>query len=367
MSRLFILGNGYDIARRGDTGYENFKSWLKDHFIDNCDNQFYKDGTISFSNWNNVSELSKDIFKKLIITKNAEEEKHLNFQTEEIEIQRKKLACAILFDSMRRIGDDATWKNFEEDLAKIPFDDIIDEFEKYNKTQEIKLKSMLGSPVSKEVDIVTAMPGVIVSLFVEWINSLKPLSGRHNECVFEKKIIKSICPDDVFIIFNYTKTLEEILKITDCSNIYHIHGIKDYPETMVVGHNCKEKLIYLNCNNPLDSKDDYIAETYEILYKNPEKVIQKNNDLCDKINNVTEIYEFGWSCSETDHDYIEKLAKFLKGKQCKLYLNDYENQGKNKMTQWVNYGFPRDLITFYIEEKNTIKMYLPGNEQMNKN
>lgn len=163
MSRLFILGNGYDIARRGDTGYENFRSWLKDHFIDNCDNHFYKDGTISFSNWNNVSELSKDIFKKLIITKNAEEEKHLNFQTEEIEIQRKKLACAILFDSMRRIGDDATWGNFEEDLAKIPFDDIIDEFEKYNKTQEIKLKSRLGSPVSKEVDIVTAMPGVILS------------------------------------------------------------------------------------------------------------------------------------------------------------------------------------------------------------
>lgn len=32
MARLFIIGNGYDVSRRGDTCYINFKQWLIDNY-----------------------------------------------------------------------------------------------------------------------------------------------------------------------------------------------------------------------------------------------------------------------------------------------------------------------------------------------
>lgn len=34
MTRLFLIGNGYDISRRGDTSCMNFKTWLETEYGD---------------------------------------------------------------------------------------------------------------------------------------------------------------------------------------------------------------------------------------------------------------------------------------------------------------------------------------------
>ncbi len=35
MSSIFIIGNGYDVARRGDTSYSHFKTRIKENYIKN--------------------------------------------------------------------------------------------------------------------------------------------------------------------------------------------------------------------------------------------------------------------------------------------------------------------------------------------
>ena len=58
---------------------------------------------------------------------------------------------------------------------------------------------------------------------------------------------------------------------------------------------------------------------------------------------------------DVDKDYIVKLINILKGKKCELYLNNYDNKGKEKSKQWIKNGFPEDAIYFYTEEENEIK------------
>lgn len=341
MRRLFLIGNGYDISRRGDTSYACFKKWLEKtynpyQYLREC-GILDKNGLIDLTNFG-MSSLSQNMIKEILgpNLENTETEIWLD-KNEKI---RKCLAGFLLIKSMELL-DDIEWNKLENNLPKLPIGKLLKKY----ITQSSNNGYTFGSPVNKPTDCLTSLYPEIESLFCEWIKSLpqKEIKKQY----FENEIIQNINKDDIFIIFNYTDTIEQLF---DCKlNVfYHIHGSVKEDKKIVFGHNCKRKSKQTN----LDNKEDYINEFYCNLYKNPEKIIEKNNTLWEVISNANnfDVYEYGWSCSNVDEDYIKKLIELFKNKNVRLHLNNFNKSGeKEKKPQWVKYGFPEDSISFYDE------------------
>lgn len=346
MSRIFIIGNGYDVARRGDTRYSNFKTWLFENYLVNTN--YIVNNKLNYETISEKTSLDSRLVK--ICFENNEENKQ---KEDEFENNELELSAAFVYIYMNRI--DEKWKEFEEDLAKIPLYSIINEYKNSNESNKINLPTSFGGSVCKEVDILTNIN--ISRLFSKWICSLSNKKIKLNKSAFENDIIKDIQDDDIFIIFNYTNTLEEILGVkNEDSRFYHIHGRADNPDSIVVGHNCKDKLTFTN----LDNQEDYINEMYASLYKNPEKVITDNAELWNKISKLdkVDIYEYGWSCSDVDIDYIEKIVECLNpignNKDIHLYLNDFKCSGCYKKSQWIKCGLDKSLISLFKEDNDKI-------------
>ena len=286
------------------------------------------------------------IYEDLLISNSNIDNNYKN----ELETNQFKQTTALLYYFMGKY--DENWSHFEEDLAKIPLKEFVSNFQTSNLSANKKLEPILGSPIKKEVDILTKVFSKIPKLFAKWIASLSKKDINKGPGPFENKIIKDINKDDIFIIFNYTKTLENNLNIRDTSNMFHIHGIFENEKSIIVGHNCKEKSKFTN----LCDEEEYIEDVYATLYKNPEKVIKRNSLLWNKLTNLTDvdIYEFGWSCSGVDADYIKKIVSCLNSKNVHLYLNNFDNQGEFKKKQWVKLGMNENKISFYIEENENI-------------
>ncbi len=356
MARLFLIGNGYDISRRNDTSYKDFKTWLETKY-GNIKKEVFIDGRINYALFNKPVPHPISVLRGLLVYKNPNEAEKANVLFNELEKKEfdfnLRLTIAILFESMKRLNDEADWKYFEENLAAIPFKDFIEEYRKYNKDNSVEKSPSLGSPVDYETEILCS--NSIRKLFSMWITDLpKKVLQRK---AFENYIISNIRQDDIFIIFNYTKTIEEYFCNSDDTIFYHLHGIADNKDSIIVGHNCKEK----SKGTSLDTEEDYVNESYADLYKNPEIVIKNNNKLWDKISNSKEleIYEYGWSCSDVDSDYLSKITSIINSNNItySLHLNDFGNCGKNKAEQWEKCGLDKKYgnIILYLEEDNTIK------------
>lgn len=301
-------------------------------------------------NYETISEkTSLDSRLVKICFENNEENKQ---KEDEFENNELELSAAFLYIYMNRI--DEKWKSFEEDLAKIPLYSIVNEYKNYNESNRINLPTSFGCSVCKEVEILTNTN--IPKLFFEWVISLSKKKNKLNKSAFETDIIKDIQEDDIFIIFNYTNTLEDILGVkNEDSRFYHIHGRADNPDSIVVGHNNKDKSTFTS----LDNQEDYINEMYASLYKNPEIVIDRNKDLWEKISklNKVDIYEYGWSCSDVDIDYIEKIVECLNpigNDNIRLYLNDFNGEGRYKKQQWIKCGLDKSLISLFKEDNDKI-------------
>lgn len=321
--RLFIIGNGYDIARGCQTNYSCFKNWLIEQ---QSLNPLYKEIN---SKWKN-KEMDFKCFLSYSI-----------FHIEDENEKRKALASALLLNCM----PNDEWNSFEDSLASLSIKDVLEFY---------MVKSngacAIGSPVSIEVDVITSLSSEIHTLFSNWISSLK--INKIIKKGFEKEIIKEIKKDDIFLIFNYTDSLERGFPSITEKNVCHIHGSMD--KGVVFGHNCKEKSKSTNLN----TEDDYINEFFARLYKNPEAIIKNNKQLWKKIESAKEldIYEYGWSCSNSDKDYIKKICDSIREKKsCNLYLNDFGGKGIEKRNVWIANGFLDENIILYDEDGYSIK------------
>lgn len=349
MARLFLIGNGYDIKRRKDTSYYCFKEWLKKEYLDKYYKDLFKDNDINYHLFFEKTYAPACLLKNLK-AKNKKKQKERDDLINASERHDILKSLAILFKSMEYLND-TNWSKFEDNLSSLPLDRFIEEYRKYNQEHNIALESSLGSTVDREIDEI-CFNNKIPFLFAEWISNLKEICIEKNG--FEKQMINSIQDDDTFIIFNYTDTIEKIFNSDNKSIFYHIHGIKNEKDTIVVGHNCKEKSHSTN----LDNEEQYINDIYSRLYKNPEIVIKKNQQLWNRISQFKEldIYEFGWSCSNADSDYIKKIISIIDENNIKIrmHFNNFNNEGKDKIKIWKSCGLNNNCSYFLYEEKDYI-------------
>lgn len=193
---LYIIGNGFDQHHGAQCGFEDFMKWVK---------------------------------------KNDES----------------------LFTGLTQVYNDAEdnkwWKDFENSLALLNISyyankkgNLYDP--EYIKEGSIKEKTEYAS--QKVIEEFDKIKESLRQDFQVW------LSEVYENCTKDKKI-RFPSEGSIFLTFNYTKTLEDIYKI-DAKRVYHIHGVIDDKESMIVGHGLGEEEL----NDMLKSQELRIGEVW---------------------------------------------------------------------------------------------------------
>ncbi len=244
--RLYIIGNGFDIYHNINSKYSDFKE-----YVENNDSQLFA----ALDNYFNSDEL---------------------------------------------------WSDFEETLAYIDTDTILDEASN-------DLLSYADDEWSDaynhnyQYDIQTAVDIVTVHLrnhFTNWILQV--------QIPFNPKL--TLDKESKYFTFNYTNTLASNYRI-DPQNILYIHNKAiDDNSLLILGHSripIEDELFITNNDEDTDVR---VAEGNEILdkyfadtYKNTDTIIRENHDYFTKLNDVTEIFVLGHSISKVDIKYFEEI------------------------------------------------------------
>ncbi|MGC4234674.1 MAG: bacteriophage abortive infection AbiH family protein [Niabella sp.] len=209
-------------------------------------------------------------------------------------------------------GTDALWSDFEETLACLDIEQIIDECMNYLQSYGVEDWSDAYHhdyqyEVQQRIDLITE---TLKQQFTEWVLQLRlPAKANENMVLVDK--------DATFINFNYTDTLERLYKVSP-DQIFYIHNKAiDTNSTLILGHSRNPQntktLDELYNNEDTDVRvvegnrilDDYFVETY----KSTETIITENTDFFDRLKNVETIYVFGHSLSVVDRPYFAEIIK----------------------------------------------------------
>ena len=125
----------------------------------------------------------------------------------------------------------------------------------------------------------------------------------------------SFTKSDRFLSFNYTDTLERVYGVDD-SRVLHIHGRATKSDELIIGHNRPANMPTGITDDFLDNTANIreIVKTINKLEKKVESVIQQNRMWFDSIENVDEVTVYGHSIEEVDIDYFKEVCRCVEAK-----------------------------------------------------
>lgn len=287
-TKLFIIGNGFDLAHGMKTKFSHFRDYLIKGYPNVCDGPLCLPECYTSPDGQYLPK--KDVAVRILF----------------------KLLEDLDFNSG---GEDEIWANFEEALGKFDYAELFDFFD-YDEEHPFH-HGYNCEDLAEDLRVTVLQ---VYNLFSEWVNEI---DYKHSKSVYSYLINK----DDLFLSFNYTHTLEEIYKIPD-NRICHIHGQKG--KEIIIGHNEEirqfEELRYAGLSGSI------MFKLNEALRKNVEKHYLTHKNFFNKIKteDITDIYSVGFSFSNADMFYIQQLCEILNMQYIKWHLTEYdEDLGKN--------------------------------------
>lgn len=315
MTKLFIIGNGFDLAHGMKTKYSDFKQFLIDSYL------YGKYVPYSFC----------DVPQTTLMPDGDE-------QYDEKDV----------VESILKILDDTEgvdWNNVESSLGGLQYDYFLDDYDFYDPEDD----NYMRDTYYKNLDLSRQLCGALCQInnyFQEWLKTIEiasiPKAG------FRELINPQ---NDLFINFNYTSTLQDLYNI---QKVCHIHGTLN--DKIYFGHGQNE------CPSNEYEKhwpgaEFSLEQLHFDLRKNTAEAFNNHKDFFNELrfiasNSNLDIYSFGFSFSDVDKYYIEKICKIIDTKHTCFYLNDYDNDHKRKHFADVllNSGFNGQISTFHIEQ-----------------
>lgn len=289
-NKLYIIGNGFDLQHGMKSRYWDFREYLE--------------------------EIDRDLVEKL----------------EEY------------------FGSDALWSDFEETLAYLDTEQIVDECMDYLQSYGAEDWSDAYHhdyqyEVQRRIDLITK---TLKERFTEWILQLRlPGTSKQNMVHIDSKAI--------FINFNYTDTLERLYRVSTDKILYIHDKAMDTNSTLVLGHGRNPKnvetLEELYNDKDTDVRvaegnrilDDYFIDTY----KSAETIIEEIKTFFDGLVSIEAIYVLGHSLSTVDKPYFEEIARRI-DKEKVIWKVSFHNKkdllGFNKF--FNDLGIPGDKIVY---------------------
>lgn len=294
MSKLFILGNGFDIASGLQTGYKNFRKW----FIQNHD--------LDYSCLDRI--VNEEAFSELEIPVSS-----LGHHGEII--YDKEILAAFFYVLVTYANpNDITWNGFETNLSKLPFDGFEDSYfyDGDDEFEEAEIVEQVGSNLAKVfVDAVN-------TYFTEWIQYIH----MNERPTYVKKIISDNV-NSTFLVFNYTDVLEELYKVPG-ERICHIHGYVRKGDKIIIGHGDE-----VSDNSDFDpfSTYSYTIEAKEDLKKPVKEIISRNSSFFQGLGKIKEIYIIGWGLDNPDFvdaPYLQEIVKYTDSNTV-IYFDSFDS------------------------------------------
>lgn len=281
MSKLYIIGNGFDRAHGLKTSYWNFREYLK---------KYAENFLIEFEKLYGFYPFDPDQF-------------HLTAkQARKANRQRNDDLCDIL------------WESFEKTLGQ-PDESEIENFcestvDSMNlESGPIGIEDTLNIYFDKEYRFIEELQEYLL----KWTKQIRMHKARVRRSVLKDN------HTDMFLSFNYTPTLERIYGIkTD--QICHIHGgTPPYcHEPSIIGHGNSDVIAYQReqqkiCEENFDEGGASIhkafADFYRRTFKDTSRYLMVNRTFFDKIHDIDEVLVIGHSLSEVDFPYFKEVLR----------------------------------------------------------
>ena len=268
-TKLFIIGNGFDIYHGISSTYYDFRKYLESTDPDLCER------LKEYFNYDNLwsdFELSLADFDAAYLIENAT-------------------------DSLVSYGDENWSDAYHHDYQ--------------NEINEV----------------VVALSHTLKSRFSSWVLQLKIPSRA------SRKRLRYIDTTALFLTFNYTQTLQSVYNIPDENILHIHGKAESERSNLILGHawNPHDRTP-LNQNVDLEIEDPRVTEGNEIIdryftvtYKPTSKIIADNNSFFRSLISIKEIYILGHSISKEDIDYFHQVVKSINLNGTKWYVSHHGN------------------------------------------
>lgn len=302
MNRLFVIGNGFDLHHKLNTGFNSFRKHLKENYPEYFEfiNNLILEHNPSFNSddWNHIED---------------------------------ELVCVTELDYDYML--DEAIASSETDMDKASYwNDIQFNAEYFNR----------DLPNFKKC-------------FDSWIDNIDVKSHNADININFKK-------NDCFLNFNYTDTLQQLYGVDDLK-VLHIHGKKGSEK--VFGHNVySEEPLPMSTLTQEDYdhgiEDDWrIEEAKAILnqipvlfYKDSETLIADHQAFFDSISSYDEIVFMGWALGEQDEVYVNQLLAKARSnvKYSVVYYSEDPTVKITYQTFFESYNVKNENVNYYTWE-----------------
>lgn len=318
ISRLFIIGNGFDKAHKFHTSYFDFRLWMEEKL------------SIAFP------ELRRDTDNHLIVDEAPEiPEVSMGNHGEEIVDENQSLYL-LMWMLLNNVPLDVEWNKFEKVLYDLDLEAVISEndwfIESNARDKEGDINPFyVDSNYSELASDLKASVLLLPKLFSKWIEDVEiPEKGFFKEEKYgfgcfpiSSETLKKMNDEALYLSLNYTETLEKIYDIPGCC-VDHIHGLRIkgfkyydpssvFPDTkghIIVGHGVDESRDF---DDEYIEKESILQETIRSLRKPVDKLVKEHRKFwsCIRDNDIKEVYSFGFSYEEVDVPYIREIVRNL--------------------------------------------------------
>lgn len=303
MANLFIIGNGFDLAHKMKTNFNQFRDYLDSRYPEGRKEYLYVPGSITDHHGEEIQN-EDDVVSLIVYLLN-------------------QVAPDDMDDPQKR-----DWSEIEYLLGKLNLSECFENVEPQYDREGDRIYSWEHTNAEIICGDMALAISRINDFLLEWICNVKVASSPL------KQFAKMINPnEDLFFSFNYTQTLE---KLYGCSkkNICHIHGMVDEDsyiqrDQLILGH-CGQ-INFCNEKVPYEMEND-LQSIYESLRKDTAQQISLHKSFFRKIHHseIEKIYSFGFAFADVDLPYIKKICGAINTQDVTWYLNNYDNIQKRK-------------------------------------
>lgn len=273
MGKLFIIGNGFDSAHCLNTSYDEFRKYLCNTYMNGESGEDYMPMVPTVS---------------------------IGPKGEEI-CDMEEIASFLVYLISIAEPDGSKWSDLEASLGRLDYDEAFDTLpEELDDDGDINYWHELYNNEDMASNLYTAV-AYVKDLFAEWVDDIDVENAKA-----KPSFLSLIEPEDIFLTFNYTETLEEVYGVNK-DRICHIHGKQG--ENILFGH-----------GNTRDYTDEYmeknigsessLTELDNFLRKETEQALIEHKYFFDGIDDtIREVYSIGFSYADVDLIYIKKYVK----------------------------------------------------------
>lgn len=270
MSKLIIIGNGFDLAHNIPTSYNDFRKYLIDNYPS------------AYRNRDRIIDIDKINDKKLI-------------------------AVELMMYALEHTNGE-NWANFESSLSIINFQD---KFPRHEHREDPDEDNSTAAEYLKYImNLILIFKNCVElwgTLLSEWISEIEKIIDNHGYDPIDS-ISRLLDGDTKILTFNYTKTLQ---KLYGKSGVKHIHN--RVGQKLIFGHSTINPSYQEDCYNPLMSS--FLDDILKMLYKDTEKQLSKYKHVFQNIStDVEEVYSYGFSYGHSDVVYIKKIINRISEK-----------------------------------------------------